>query len=132
MSAAESNPPNDADAMDGRYYGVPRSGLVYKAPVATPSLDGGTTISIGFPVCRMHDAAGREAAVTVAKLLNIGERLQWRDMSTAPRDGSTFLAVVDGAVRLVCWNIVGFSIDDEAEGYPLVEPARWMHMPEVS
>lgn len=51
-------------------------GTVYKNPVRTPNPQGGETISIGFPVCRMLPAVGDDAAESVAGLMNLGEMMQ--------------------------------------------------------
>lgn len=56
---------------DGSYYA--EAGIVWKAPIRTPNADGTTCISIGFPVCTMHEAVGAGTAETVAKLMNAGE-----------------------------------------------------------
>jgi hypothetical protein len=54
------------------YYA--KDGLVWKRPVETKRENGTTTVSIGFPVCRMHDAAEGQEGV-VAELMNRGDRL---------------------------------------------------------
>ncbi len=52
------------------YYA--KDGKVFKAAVREPGPNGGTKITMGFPVCTMHDAAeGQEAAV--AGLMNRGD-----------------------------------------------------------
>jgi hypothetical protein len=52
------------------YYA--EAGMVWKHPVYTRT-DTGLRISIGFPVCTMHAAAGAEAAAKVATLMNLGD-----------------------------------------------------------
>ncbi len=56
--------------LNGRYYA--RDGMVYKAPLRRKT-ETGYAISMGFPVCKMHDAAGDDAAETVAALMNLGQ-----------------------------------------------------------
>jgi hypothetical protein len=52
------------------YYA--KDGKVWKAAIREPGPNGGTKITMGFPVCVMHDAAeGQEAAV--AGLMNRGD-----------------------------------------------------------
>ena len=60
----------------------------------------------------------------------------WRDMESAPRDGTRFLAVVDGAVRIVSWGktshipLYGFCLADQGvEEYDLCTPSAWMPLP---
>lgn len=55
--------------MDGRYYAEGR--MVLRAPIKTDNADGTSSISIGFPVCKMHEAAADQAAI-MAFLLNQG------------------------------------------------------------
>lgn len=125
----------DRDAMDGRYYA--ENGKVWKAPVATKT-ETGQSISIGFPVCTMHDAAGKEAAVTVAALMNLGAAArQWQPIETAPKDGTHVLAAVRGLTRIVSWGktshvpLYGFCLADQgAEDSDLCEPTHWMPLPE--
>ncbi len=45
---------------------------VWKSPVKTARPDGGMSISLGFPVCIMHEAANDQAD-TLAKMLNRSE-----------------------------------------------------------
>lgn len=61
IAVSEARPP---------YYA--KGGMVWKPPVYTRT-DGGMNISIGFPVCRMHEACGPEQAEAVAKLMNRGD-----------------------------------------------------------
>jgi|SRR6201996_6141841 len=58
-------------ARDGKYYA--KNGTVWKAPTEKKT-ENGSKISLGFPICKMHDAVGDEAADTVAELLNCGEQ----------------------------------------------------------
>lgn len=53
-----------------RYYAA--DDMVHKRPISTKKPDGGTSITIGFPVCRMHAAAGNQAEI-VAAMLNFAE-----------------------------------------------------------
>lgn len=53
------------------YYA--KDGVVFKSPVERKRPDGGMNITIGFPVCTMHEAVGDDAAETVAQLMNAGE-----------------------------------------------------------
>jgi hypothetical protein len=62
-----------SQASEPTYYA--RDGRVFKSPVSRKHADGSTGITIGFPVCDMHDAAGDEAAPVVAQLMNRGETL---------------------------------------------------------
>lgn len=64
--------PNAKDQREGPYYA--QAGMVWKRPVKTKNADGSTTISIGFPVCQMHDCVGPEAAAGVAHLMNVGAK----------------------------------------------------------
>lgn len=59
----------------------------------------------------------------------------WQDISTAPTEGH-FLAVVDGAVRVVAYGktshvpIYGFCLADQgAEDFDLCKPTHWMPLP---
>ncbi|APT60036.1 hypothetical protein RGI145_22385 [Roseomonas gilardii] len=61
-----------SEHTDGRYYA--RDGLVYKAPVQHDEPDGSTSFSLGFPVCKMLEYVGEDAAETVALLMNQGEQ----------------------------------------------------------
>lgn len=56
---------------DGSYYG--KDGMVWKSPVRKNKEGGGYSISIGFPICKMHDAVGEDAAASVAALMNLGD-----------------------------------------------------------
>lgn len=56
------------------YYA--KDGMVWKHPIETMKLDGTLSITIGFPVCKMHDAVGEDAAEAVAQLMNIGHQHQ--------------------------------------------------------
>jgi hypothetical protein len=66
---ADPNRKETRDPLDGSYYA--KDGKVWKAPHATKT-DTGRSISMGFPVCTMHEAVGAEAAETVAALMNAG------------------------------------------------------------
>lgn len=57
--------------MTKPYYA--KDGVVWKHPVHKKNNDGTTTITVGFPVCEMHDAVGADAAETVAELMNLGD-----------------------------------------------------------
>jgi hypothetical protein len=61
-----------SEHTDGRYYA--RDGLVYKAPVQHDKPDGSTSFSLGFPVCKVLEYVGEDAAETVALLMNQGEQ----------------------------------------------------------
>ncbi len=56
--------------FNGRYYA--RGGTVYKAPLRRKT-ETGYAISMGFAVCRMHEAVGDGAAEIVAALMNTGQ-----------------------------------------------------------
>lgn len=61
---------NTDRATERPYYA--KNGLVWKRPVYTEQEDGSTSISMGFPVCKLHEAcAGQEKAF--AKMLNEAE-----------------------------------------------------------
>jgi hypothetical protein len=47
-----------------------KNGDIYKRPVSTPREGGGTTVSIGFPVCRPTEFVGTEGAQFIADALN--------------------------------------------------------------
>lgn len=60
----------------------------------------------------------------------------WRTMESAPKDGRRFLAVVDGAVRLVSYGktshvpLYGFCLADQGpEDYEICEPTLWHPLP---
>ena len=53
------------------YYA--KNGIVWKHPLATP-YDGGQKISLGFPICKMHEAVGNAAAESVAALMKSGHQ----------------------------------------------------------
>lgn len=53
------------------YYA--RDGVVRKNPIRIEKPEGGTVITIGFPVCIMHECVGASSAETVAALMNAGE-----------------------------------------------------------
>ena len=55
------------------YYA--KDGMVWKHPLET-KVEGGSRITIGFPVCKMHDAVGDKAAASVAELMNLGHQAQ--------------------------------------------------------
>jgi hypothetical protein len=58
---------------DPLYYA--KGDTVYKRPVYKRNGNGTQDISIGFPVCVMHDVVGQEAAETVAELMNAGSNV---------------------------------------------------------
>jgi hypothetical protein len=49
--------------------------MIHKAPVHTKLAEGGTSISLGFPVCEVTEWVGEEQASTVADLLCRGEQV---------------------------------------------------------
>jgi len=53
------------------YYA--ENGTVWAHPTETPQGDGRVSMSLGFPVCTMHEIVGPEAAERVAALMNAGE-----------------------------------------------------------
>lgn len=60
----------------------------------------------------------------------------WRSMESAPSEGETFLAVVDGVVRKVAWTktshvpLWGWCLVDQGvEDRDFCEPSLWMPMP---
>ena len=54
------------------------NGTVWQSPKETKNDDGSRSISIGFPVCTMHEAVGAAAAEHVAGLMNLGAAAQTR------------------------------------------------------
>jgi hypothetical protein len=59
-----------AEHSSAPYYA--KDGKVWKRPIRTKNADGSTSITLGFPVCTMHETVGKEAAETVAALMNAG------------------------------------------------------------
>lgn len=57
---------------DNRQPYYAKDGMVWKHPVSTENDDGSCSISLGFPICTMHEAVGAEAAEKVAALMNAG------------------------------------------------------------
>ena len=62
--------------------------------------------------------------------------MEWRDISSAPKDGTRVLAVVDGDVRVVSWGktshvpIYGFCLADQGpEDFDICDPTHWMPLP---
>lgn len=62
--------------------------------------------------------------------------MEWQSIKLAPKSGARFLAVVDGAVRVVAWGktshvpIYGFCLADQgAEDFDICEPSHWMPLP---
>ncbi len=53
------------------YYA--KDGMVWKSPVTTHNAHGSMSITIGFPVCKMHEAVGEDAAGSVAELMTRGD-----------------------------------------------------------
>jgi hypothetical protein len=53
----------------GPYYA--KNGKVWKHAISR-KVNGGQSITMGFPVCVMHDAVREDAAQTVADLMNAG------------------------------------------------------------
>jgi hypothetical protein len=51
---------------DGSYYA--KDGIVWKSPIQNKHADGSLTITIGFPVCKMHDAAEGQEGIVAAML----------------------------------------------------------------
>lgn len=130
------------DVAKGSYYA--KDGFVWKRPVEK-KVSGGTQITIGFPVCKMHDAVGDDAAETVAQLMNLGEALSssppapaptvWREIETAPKDGTRLLLwhswhngyPVTGSWR----NYLGpDKYDWRTDSGALIDPTAWQHLPE--
>jgi hypothetical protein len=61
---------------------------------------------------------------------------EWRDIASAPKDGTHFLASVDGEVRLVAWGktshvpMYGFCLADQGvEDFDLCKPTHWRPLP---
>lgn len=50
------------------YYA--KGDTIYKRPVRTPNDDGGATISIGFPVCKLTEFVGTDGAQFVVDAFN--------------------------------------------------------------
>ena len=62
----------------------------------------------------------------------------WQEMRYAPKDGTAFLAVVKGKVRVIQWGktshvpLYGFCLADQGvEEFDLCNPSHWMHMPKL-
>jgi hypothetical protein len=58
---------------DGSYYADGRT--VFRNPVATVNPSGGKNITLGFPVCNLHDACPDEGAAIIAQCLNAHDDL---------------------------------------------------------
>jgi hypothetical protein len=61
---------------------------------------------------------------------------EWQPIETAPKDGTHFLASVDGDVRVVAWGktshvpLYGFCLADQGvEDFDICEPTHWMPLP---
>jgi hypothetical protein len=61
---------------------------------------------------------------------------EWQTIETAPKDGTSMLAVVDGYVRVIAWGKtshlpwIGWCIADRGiEDFDLCTPTHWMPMP---
>ena len=69
-------------------------------------------------------------------LVNRGAAVQWRPIEEAPKDGTCFLAVVDGTVRTVAYGktshvpIYGFCVADQGpEDFDLCHPTHFIPLP---
>lgn len=58
--------PSAEAVMDGTYYA--KGDVVWKSPTSTDRPNGGRSISLGFPVCQMHESCSDQAAVVAAAL----------------------------------------------------------------
>lgn len=55
---------------------------------------------------------------------------EWRDMASAPRDETAFLAVADQEVFIIYWsNLSNCWLSDETSHRLLVAPTRWTPLP---
>lgn len=61
----------DSTETPGPYYA--NTDRVLKKPIHTNHNDGSTSITVGFPICIMHDAVGTEGGAIVAELMNRGD-----------------------------------------------------------
>lgn len=62
---------SDAAHTPGPYYA--EHGMVWKDSIETANEDGSISVTMGFPVCTMHEIVGEDAADTVAELMNAGD-----------------------------------------------------------
>ena len=115
---------------DGSYYAEVERGLVLKSLVAHPRNPetGMTNISIGFPVCIMHDAVGDAAAAAVAELMNRGDQLA---KLTQPRPIAEYHEDM-GNVLWWCWKPAKIVRENEGRNEPPElhgEPGHWLGEP---
>jgi hypothetical protein len=61
----------DEHEAKARYYA--KGEVVFKAPVEKRKADGTTSITIGFPVCKVSDYIGPEGAASLAEMLCVAE-----------------------------------------------------------
>lgn len=108
--------------MPEQTFRADSEGVVWKEPRERPGTKPGETIvSIGFPVCKMSEAAGDAAAEKIAILLNRGAcaadllRLTLRMVSVIEER-----AEKTGAANLVLWDFSEFLRD---VGSTFTEPA---------
>lgn len=66
-----STTPEATEPAPGSFF-AKDDGTVWRQGERTRNPDGSTTFSLTFPVCTMHEAAGKEAGPTIARLANIG------------------------------------------------------------
>jgi len=84
--------------------------MIHKAPVHTKLAEGGTSITLGFPVCEVTEWVGAEQASTVADLLCRGEQYDAVvDVAKALRQHLALFCGPDDAIATEL-----FSIADEA------------------
>ena len=67
-----------------------------------------------------------------------GAEVQWRPIEEAPKDGTRFLAAVDGMVRTVAYGktshvpLYGFCVADEGpEDFDICHPTHFMPLPHL-
>jgi hypothetical protein len=94
----------------------------------------------GMDGASAYAARPREFQETARAAITAYQAEAWQDISTAPKDGTRFLATGGGLGshidfasyndRVGCWNTTDFTLDDtdhEPEGYS--RPTRWQPLP---
>ena len=103
-------------ASDGSYYAQGRT--VRRAPLEKPLPQGGKSISIGFPVCVLHDAVGDEAAVIIADAMNLAHRMG-EASEQAQRIESSSASVAEADIERYHGTIIG-ALNDAQKNYELL------------
>lgn len=57
-----------SEEPDGHYYA--KGNRIFRAPVRTPKEGGGSTISIGFPVCDVSEFVGQDGVESIVAAFN--------------------------------------------------------------